>query len=328
MSAPIRPPSRTPHCCATRTGSSSARTFRWSPMTTTRSAAGRGSARSGTTSAARSSVTTRARSSRPAELTLARLTPGAVGLLRAARAAAPDAALAVVGGTVRDALLGRPDADVDLAVPRGALEVGERIAARLDATLVVLDAERGAVRVAAPGLQLDISDFRAATLAEDLAARDFTVNALAVDLERLLTAGRAPIVDPTGGLADLRTRRLRPAGRTVLADDPLRVLRGVRLEATLAMRPPPATLRAMRAAASGLARVAGERVRDELVALLRLPATGHAVRRLDGVGALAVILPEVQPMRAAAQPAPHRFNVLEHSLRALESCDRVLARLD
>lgn len=261
------------------------------------------------------------------ELKLERFSPAAVALLRAARAAAPAAELVVVGGTVRDALLGRADADVDLAVPRGAQAIAARIAARLDATAIVLDAGRGAARVAAPGLQLDVSDFRAPTLAGDLAARDFTVNALAVDLARLLSAGRAPVVDPTGGLADLRARRLRPAGPGVLADDPLRVLRGVRLEATLGLRLTPAALAAMRAAAPGLARVASERVSDELIALLRVAATGRAVRRADAVGALAVVLPEVEPMRAAAQPAPHRFNVLEHSLRALEAADRVVARL-
>jgi putative nucleotidyltransferase with HDIG domain len=73
--------------------------------------------------------------------------------------------------------------------------------------------------------------------------------------------------------------------------------------------------------------VAAERVRDEVVLLLRLPATGRALRRADALGLLAVILPEIGPMRAAAQPAPHRFNVLEHSLRAVEACDRLLPRL-
>src|SRR5882672_9738713 len=263
-----------------------------------------------------------------ADLRLDRLAPSAVALLRAARAAAPEAALVVVGGTVRDALLGRADADVDLAVERGALAVAERIAARLDATAVVLDAERGAARVAAPGLQLDVSDFRAPTLAADLAARDFTVNALAVDLDRLLLAGRAPIVDPTGGLADLRARRLRPAGPGVLDDDPLRALRGVRFEATLGLRLTPAAARAVRHAAQGLGHVAPERVRDELLILLALADTARALRRADALGLLAVVVPEVEAMRATAQPAPHRFDVLEHSLRAVAGCDRLLARLD
>jgi poly(A) polymerase/tRNA nucleotidyltransferase (CCA-adding enzyme) len=263
------------------------------------------------------------------ELELRRLAPGAVALLRAARAeAGGERGLVLVGGAVRDALLGRTSFDLDLALPAGALALAERLAVRLDATAVVLDAERGAARVVRPGLQVDLNEFRASTLAGDLAARDFTVNALAVQLDALLARGRAPIVDPTGGLADLRARRLRPAGPRALAEDPLRTLRAVRLEATLGFRLTPAAARAVRAAAPALAGVAAERVLDELVALLRLPGTGRALRRADALGLLAVILPEIGPMRAAAQPAPHRFGVLEHSLRAVEACDRLLPRLD
>jgi poly(A) polymerase len=269
----------------------------------------------------------RSASSAWTELRLDRLAPAAVALLRAAgEVAGPDRGVALVGGAVRDALLGRVDADVDLAVPAGALALAERLAGRLGATAVVLDAQRGAARVVGPGLQLDLNDFRAPTLAGDLAERDFTVNALGVELARLLATGRAPIVDPTGGVADLRGRRLRPAGPRVIADDPLRALRAVRLEATRGLRLTAVAARVVRDAAPALASVSAERVRDELVALLGLAATGRALRRADALGLLEVILPEIGPMRGAAQPAPHRFNVLEHSLRAVEACDRVLAR--
>src|SRR2546427_564410 len=87
------------------------------------------------------------------------------------------------------------------------------------------------------------------------------------------------------------------------------------------------TVAAIRAVAPALAAVAAERVRDELLLMLALPDTARAFRRLDALGLLGVLLPEVEPMRATAQPAPHRFPVLEHSLRALASADRVLARL-
>jgi poly(A) polymerase len=261
------------------------------------------------------------------ELHLSRLAAPAVALLRAVRrVVGPRDDLVLVGGAVRDALLGRSDADLDLAVPHGALALAERIAGSLDATAIVLDADRGAARVVGPGVQLDLNDFRAPTLAGDLAERDFTVNALAVPLDALL-AGRAAIVDPTGGVADLRARRLRPPGPRVLLDDPLRALRAVRLEATRGLRLTVAAARLVRAAAPGLRAVAAERVRDELTALLRLPATGRALRRAEALGLLAVILPEIGPMAAAAQPAPHRFDVLEHSFRAVEGADRVLARL-
>ena len=178
----------------------------------------------------------RSASSRSTELTLARLGPAAAALLRVVQRVGRGEGTVLVGGAVRDALLGRPVADLDVAVPAGALALAERVATALGATAVVLDVERGAARVAGPGLQLDFSDFRAPDLAGDLAARDFTVNALGVPLAALLAAGRAGIVDPTGGRADLRARRLRPAGPGVLADDPLRVLRAVRLEATLGLR--------------------------------------------------------------------------------------------
>jgi poly(A) polymerase len=265
-----------------------------------------------------------------AELRLGQLVPAPVALLRAAAAAGGGARDAVlVGGAVRDAVLRRASADVDIAVPSGAIALARRSAERLGGTCVVLDAERGAARVvAAGGLTLDVADFRAPTLAGDLAARDFTIDALAVALAPLISRGRSPIVDPTGGLADLKTRRLRPAGRGVLDDDPLRALRAVRLEATLGFRLTPAAARAVQAAAPGLERVAAERVRDELLMVMTLPDTARALRRADALGVLAVVLPEVEPMRATPQPLPHRFDVLEHSLRAVAGCDRLLARLE
>jgi poly(A) polymerase len=262
-----------------------------------------------------------------AELRLTQLVPAQAALLRvAAEAGARHAVL--VGGAVRDAILRRASADVDIAVPSGAIALARRSAERLGGTCVVLDAERGAARVvAAAGLMLDVTDFRAPSLDADLAARDFTVDALAVALGPLIARGRAPIVDPTGGLADLKARRLRLAGPGVLEDDPLRALRAIRLEATLGLRLTPAAARAVKDAARGLARVAAERVRDELLMILALPDTARALRRADALGVLGVVLPEVEPMRGTTQPPPHRFDVLEHSLRAVGGCDRLLARL-
>ena len=262
-----------------------------------------------------------------AELRLAQLTPAQAVLLRVAgEAGGRDAVL--VGGAVRDAILKRAGADVDIAVPSGAITLARRSAERLGGTCVVLDAQRGAARVVTDGgLTLDVTDFRAPTLDADLAARDFTVDALAVALTPLLARGRARIVDPTGGLEDLKARRLRPADPRVLQEDALRALRAIRLEATLGLRLTPAAARAVKAAARGLARIAAERVRDELLIIMALPDTARALRRADALGVLGAVLPEVEPMRATKQPLPHRFDVLEHSLRAVGGCDRLLARL-
>ncbi len=266
-----------------------------------------------------------------AALSLDRLGRAQRDALRAVLAAAPrGSAPVLVGGAVRDAWLARAarfgTADLDLAVPAGALDLARALAARLGGAFVPLDAGRGTARVVAAGVRVDVADWRGATLAGDLAARDYTVNALAVPVRELLRDGTAPVVDPTGGLADLRARRLRPPDPRVLAEDPLRALRGVRLEAQLGLRLTPRTVSAIREVAPALANVAPERVRDELLLVLALPAAAKALRRLDALGLLSVIVPEVEPMRATAQPAPHRFPVLEHSLRAAAGADLVLAR--
>ena len=261
------------------------------------------------------------------------LTPPARTVLRAVlKAADRDCPPALVGGAVRDALSGggrgaKPIADVDVTVPSGALDLARRVADRLGGAFVPLDPERGAGRVVTRGAWLDVTDWRAETLERDLAARDFTVNALAVPLGELLKAGRSRVIDPTGGLADLKARRLRVHDARVLADDPLRTLRGVRLEAALRFRLTPSTAKAIRAAGPALVAVSAERVRDELLALLALPGTTRALRRLDALGLLSVIVPEIEPMRASTQPAPHRFRVLEHSLRAVAGADVILTGL-
>jgi poly(A) polymerase/tRNA nucleotidyltransferase (CCA-adding enzyme) len=232
-----------------------------------------------------------------------------------------------VGGSVRDGLLRRTSPDLDIAVPAGAVGLAERLAALVDGALVLLDAERGVARVLARGHRVDLASFRAPGLEADLRGRDYTVNALAVPLRPLLAHGRAPVIDPTGGVADLRARRLRLTGEDALVDDPVRGLRGVRLEGALGLALTPRTRRLIRAHAAALAGVSAERVRDELLAILAHPRAARAVSRADALGLLAVVLPEIQAMRATAQPEPHRFAVLEHSLRALAAADRLLGNL-
>ena len=161
-----------------------------------------------------------------AQFSLRRLTVPQIEILRALLRVTPRGVEPVlVGGAVRDVLLGRCAAvDLDVAVPGGALAIGRRLADALGSAFVPLDVERGAARVVTPGHRVDLADFRAPTLEADLTARDFTVNALAVPLRALLRTGRAVIIDPLGGLADLAARRLHPAGSHVLRDDPVRAL--------------------------------------------------------------------------------------------------------
>jgi len=237
-----------------------------------------------------------------------------------------DAPAWLLGGAVRDALLGRPVTELDVAVPSGALTLGRALAARTSGAFVALDERRGMGRVVGP-VQVDIGDYRAPTLEEDLRARDFTVNALAVPVATLCAEGRATVTDATGGLEDLAARRVRLCAPSALDDDPVRALRGVRLALAPGWTLDAAVETAVRAAAPRLAGVAAERIRDEIVALLGDRAAGQGLRMLDGLDVLAVLLPESVAMRATPQPAPHRFDVWEHTLRTVEAVDLVVEDL-
>src|SRR5581483_10432201 len=121
---------------------------------------------------------------------------------------------------------------------------------------------------------------------------------------------------------------VRLAGPAAIAEDPVRGLRGARLAARPGWRLDPGTEAAIRAGAPGLATVAAERIRDELTAFLSEVRAAPGLRMLDRLGLLAVLLPESAAMRDTAQPLPHRFDVWEHSLRAVEGIDALLADLD
>jgi poly(A) polymerase len=240
-----------------------------------------------------------------------------------------DGSVWLVGGAVRDLLLGRPLHDIDIALPGGSGAAARRLANRLDGAFVPLGEPHGMARVVLAGpppLQVDLADLRGPTLAADLAGRDVTIDALAVDLHALLR-GPAAIQDSTGGLGDLAAWRLRACGPTALADDPVRVLRVLRLAHELGFAIEPATEAQARSAAPALASVSAERVRDELTHILRLPGSVPAIRQADRWSALGVVFPEIEAMRAATQSLPHRFTVWEHSLRALEAADALLGDL-
>ena len=186
----------------------------------------------------------------------------------ALRSAAGDTPCHLVGGLLRDRLLGLPGSDYDAVVAAGGRRIGERLARALPARLVHLGGKAfAAYRLAGEGFTLDIWDRQGQELDSDLARRDFTVNAFALDV------ADARVADPFDGLGDLGRRRLRATTPGVFADDPLRVLRLVRLCLQLpGFAADPETRALARAASAGLAVVAAERVREELGKVLRAPA--------------------------------------------------------
>jgi len=131
-----------------------------------------------------------------------------------------------------------------------------------------------------------------------------------------------------GGAADLRSRQLRVCSATALEDDPVRILRGIRLASSLRYRLLPETLRLLRLALPGLQRVSPERVRDELFRILESPALGASLRIMDKLGVLAQVLPELPALKGVVQPSPHVYDAWEHTLATVERLRSVWAVLD
>jgi poly(A) polymerase len=231
---------------------------------------------------------------------------------------------------VRDHLLGEQGPDIDVVVVGGnALELAEALAKAAGADPPKLFERFGTALVALPGLTVHLADARResypdrrsrkpevapASLIDDVLRRDFTVNTLLMDLE-------GNVLDPTGrGLADLEARVLRtprPAAQT-LDEDPLRALRAVRFAARLGFRLAPGLARALPEAAPRLGEaVSRERVGEEVGRMFDGPQAAEALRLLSRHRLLDVFWPEAAAMRGVIQGGYHRWDVFEHSRRAV-----------
>lgn len=235
--------------------------------------------------------------------------------LEAARRALGGGEAWLVGGALRDRLLGRDCGDHDIVVAGDPGRAADAVAAAAGkAVSFALSEEFGSWRVAARdgSWQLDVDPLRGETLAEDLALRDFTVNAIAEPL----TGGE--LVDPLDGAGDLRAKRLRAAGPASFELDPLRVLRLVRIASELGLRADEATLGLARAQAGGLAAVSGERVFVELRRIIASGSPRAGLELAHTVGALEIVLPELERLRGVEQSRFHHADVYGHTIEVLD----------
>ena len=217
----------------------------------------------------------------------------------------------IVGGYLRDQLLGRETRDVDLIVPVNALSLGRQLADHLGGSFVPLDEERGVARIVlqveGERYLVDLSQMHG-ELKADLGRRDFTINALAMKLFDPET----DLIDPYGGQRDLKERLVRALSQEAFEDDPLRLLRGVRLAGELDFRVESDTQGWMRRYASLIITVSPERLRDELCKILVLEGSAARLRYLQRTGILTAAIPELQE------------RAIEHLLDTLESLESIL----
>jgi poly(A) polymerase len=227
----------------------------------------------------------------------------------------------IVGGALRDELLGRPVRDVDIAVAGDPGPVARAVADSVRGPVFRLSEAFGAWRVIdrRGGKVWDFAPLQGETIEEDLAKRDFTVNAMARPAQVLqdLPPAEGELIDPLGGRADLEARVLRVLGREAYEQDPLRPLRLARFAAELGFEPDAETERLTAEAAPAAARAAGERVFAELRRLVIADGALAGLALADRLGLLQAVLPELTDLHDVEQSHYHHLDVYDHTLEVL-----------
>jgi tRNA nucleotidyltransferase (CCA-adding enzyme) len=233
----------------------------------------------------------------------------------------------IVGGCTRDLLLGRPVHDWDVATDARPEHVQ-----KLFRRVIPTGIQHGTVTVMRGATGYEVTTLRGegaysdgrhpdevtfvGDLEEDLARRDFTVNAIALD------PGSGELTDPFEGQLDLRTRVLRAVGEPErrFTEDGLRLMRAARFSATLGFEIEPETLAAMTTSVQTLAKVSGERVRDELLKTMQADEPSRGLEVMRATGILDIVLAELVPTVGCEQNKWHRFDVWTHTMRVMDAC--------
>ena len=237
----------------------------------------------------------------------------------------------LVGGYLRDSLLGLSSRDIDVAVDGNSMDLARELADELGGAYVPLTEAHQVARIVLPGddgldWRIDISRLQD-SIQDDLARRDFTVDALALPLDEWCSLEWwQKTIDPFDGKEDLTSRRIKAVSCSVFSEDPLRLLRGVRLSASLDFNIEESTTQLIAQEAPLISSVPPERVRDEFLAILSLNGAKNHLKTLDRLGLLCYLVPELEASLGVEQPKEHYWDVFEHSLNAVEGVEEVTGR--
>jgi len=225
-----------------------------------------------------------------------------------------------VGGLVRDELLGRStQRDIDLGIDGDAVELARAFADAHGGAFYLMDEEHNVARVILSDTYIDFAQLRG-DLRGDLARRDFTINAMARQL------GSNELTDPFHGQKHLKAKQICAVSDEAFQNDPVRLLRAVRFAGELGFAIGAHTEKLMRRDAHLLAFASMERARDEFCKILALPNPAAALRRMDDLGLLSALLPEVTALKGITQSLPHMYDVFEHTLRVVDELERIQTR--
>ncbi len=238
----------------------------------------------------------------------------------------------LVGGYIRDGILGRASKDIDLAVSGDALDVARDTANALKGRFVLLDEEHQVARVVIRRDEdqwyLDFAKMMN-SIEEDLARRDFTINALALGLAPLQPGeNQISLIDTLGGLRDIENKTVKAVSEEAFSDDPARLMRAFRTAAELDFAIEERTEALIRRDHDLIRDVSAERVRDEMCQILETGNSATFLRRLDNVGLLDIIFPELADCKGVEQPKEHFWNVFNHSLETVAAAERFIDALN
>lgn len=236
----------------------------------------------------------------------------------------PDNQVFLVGGAIRDTLIGKVVNDFDFVVMEDVFKIARNVANQLNGSYFVLDKNRETARVliqdqAGENVILDFAKMRGGDLYSDLSMRDFTINALATNLHQ-----PQEILDPLGGARDLLEGHLKPCSPSSIIDDPIRIIRAVRIAVDYTFRILPETRKLMQNETASLIEVSAERIRDELFRLLKGKKPHTSIHALDRIGALQFALPELTALKGIKQDPPHDKDAWEHSIDTLGAMEKIL----
>jgi len=269
----------------------------------------------------------------------------------------------IVGGFIRDCLLGRDTNDIDIAVNGAAVTIALEVAGEIGGKFVLLDDVNDVARVVViedkqtTGISqnqeshgaewhFDFSPF-SGDIETDLARRDFTINAMALELSQFVAASTATkmssrklaslltekqsslkLIDPFSGKEDLRDKIVRGVSEQIFEADAARLLRAVRLAAELDFTIEPDTESLIRRYSQAITEVPGERIREELLRLLALPRAAYYLRYLDTLGLLLALIPELAESKGVEQPTAHFWDVFDHSLQTVAAIEFLIRESD
>ncbi len=229
----------------------------------------------------------------------------------------------IVGGTVRDIIIGVQPRDVDIVTLGDPKKLAQDIAANIRGRIVELGKPGMKIfRIVTRKQTYDIAPANGNSIEEDLNKRDFTINAMAMSLDN--NNDRQKIIDPHNGIADLNNKTIRMISSANLRTDPIRLLRAYRIGSLLDFTIDRETSRAIKKASSLINTSAEERIKDELIKLFSTPRSRHYILMMNDTGLLTAIFPELSPLKDCSQNSFHQYDAFEHTLKAYGFLEKLL----